>query len=68
MYIYIYIYIGTDMKGVDGSDTTTDSGYPRVVYEWQRGTPLKDAVKVCPSTRRFLSFFLPLTALFFPMF
>lgn len=40
------LLVGTDMKGVDGSDTTTDSGYPRVVYEWSRGTPLKDAVKV----------------------
>ena len=26
-----------------GEDTLTDSGYPRIVKKWQRGTPLKDA-------------------------
>ena len=24
----------------------TDSGYPRTVYEWRRGTPLSEATKV----------------------
>lgn len=40
------LIVGTDMKNTDGSDTVTASGYPRVVYEWTRGTPLSAAVKV----------------------
>lgn len=32
--------------GVFGDDELTDSGYPRSVYEWKRGTPLSDAQKV----------------------
>ena len=38
------LIIGTDFGG-DGS-TMTDSGYPRVVKSWKRGTPLEDAVTV----------------------
>ena len=33
------IYVGTDF----GPGSTTDSGYPRVIKEWKRGTPLADA-------------------------
>ena len=40
------LIVGTDMKNTDGSDTVTASGYPRVVYEWTRGTPLASAKKV----------------------
>ncbi|MBX6389999.1 MAG: S9 family peptidase, partial [Frankia sp.] len=36
------IYVGTDFGG--GSLTT--SGYPRVIKEWRRGTPLEDAITV----------------------
>jgi len=35
------ILVGTDLK--DGL-STTDSGYPRVVREWTRGTPLTDSI------------------------
>jgi prolyl oligopeptidase len=40
------LIVGTDMKNTDGSDTVTASGYPRVVYEWTRGTSLATAKKV----------------------
>jgi prolyl oligopeptidase len=33
------VYVGTDF----GPDTLTKSGYPRLVKEWKRGTPLADA-------------------------
>lgn len=33
------LVLGTDM----GNGTLTDSGYPRCVYEWKRGTPLSSA-------------------------
>ena len=32
--------------GAFGEGEMTDSGYPRTVYEWKRGTPLSEAVKV----------------------
>ena len=32
--------------GAFGDEEMTDSGYPRTVYEWKRGTPLSEAVKV----------------------
>jgi prolyl oligopeptidase len=38
------VLVGTDFAG-DGS-TLTDSGYPRVVRSWRRGTPLSEAVTV----------------------
>lgn len=38
------LLVGTDFGG-DGS-TLTDSGYPRVVKSWKRGTPLDSAVTV----------------------
>jgi prolyl oligopeptidase len=36
------IYVGTDF----GPGSRTSSGYPRVVKEWRRGTPLSSAVTV----------------------
>ncbi|TNC28937.1 prolyl oligopeptidase family serine peptidase [Amycolatopsis alkalitolerans] len=36
------IYVGTDF----GEGSLTTSGYPRVIKEWQRGTPLEKAVTV----------------------
>ncbi|CAM3545764.1 prolyl oligopeptidase family protein [Kibdelosporangium persicum] len=36
------VYVGTDF----GPGSMTSSGYPRVVKEWQRGTPLTEAVTV----------------------
>jgi prolyl oligopeptidase len=36
------IYVGTDF----GSGSLTSSGYPRVVKEWRRGTPLSEAAVV----------------------
>ena len=36
------VLIGTDT----GDGSLTDSGYPRVVLEWKRGTPLASATKV----------------------
>lgn len=36
------VFIGTDT----GPGSLTDSGYPRTVREWKRGTPLADAVLV----------------------
>lgn len=32
--------------GCFGEGEQTDSGYPRSVWEWRRGTPLAEAVKV----------------------
>ena len=36
------LFVGTDF----GPGSLTDSGYPRVVKEWKRGTPLTDAAVV----------------------
>jgi prolyl oligopeptidase len=36
------VYVGTDF----GEGSLTNSGYPRIVKEWRRGTPLEDAVTV----------------------
>jgi prolyl oligopeptidase len=36
------LYVGTDF----GPGSLTDSGYPRVVKEWKRGTPLSQAATV----------------------
>src|SRR5439155_7361046 len=36
------VYVGTDF----GPGSLTSSGYPRVVKEWRRGTPLSAAVTV----------------------
>merc|ERR1719491_2788150 len=42
------LLIGTDFEKIDPDtkDSMTDSGYPRTVYSWKRGTPLKDATIV----------------------
>jgi prolyl oligopeptidase len=36
------VYVGTD----EGPGSLTDSGYPRLLREWRRGTPLSDAALV----------------------
>lgn len=36
------VYVSTDF----GAGSLTDSGYPRVVKEWRRGTPISDATTV----------------------
>jgi len=36
------LLVGTDF----GEGSLTDSGYPRIVKEWKRGTPLEEAVQV----------------------
>ena len=41
------VLVGTDF----GADTLTDSGYPRVVKRWRRGTPLADAETVFEGAR-----------------
>ena len=38
------VLIGTDFDGTGAS--LTDSGYPRVIKSWRRGTPLESAVTV----------------------
>jgi prolyl oligopeptidase len=40
------VYVGTDF----GSDSLTRSGYPRIVKEWKRGTPLAEARTVFEGT------------------
>ena len=37
-----HVYVRTDF----GEGSLTDSGYPRIVKEWTRGTPMSDAVTV----------------------
>ncbi|OBB92473.1 prolyl oligopeptidase family protein [Mycobacterium sp. 852002-40037_SCH5390672] len=41
------VLVGTDF----GADSLTDSGYPRVVKRWRRGTPLADAETVFEGAR-----------------
>ncbi|RAU96950.1 S9 family peptidase [Mycobacterium colombiense] len=41
------VLVGTDF----GEDSLTDSGYPRVVKRWRRGTPLADAETVFEGSR-----------------
>jgi prolyl oligopeptidase len=41
------VLVGTDF----GADSLTDSGYPRVVKRWRRGTPLADAEMVFEGAR-----------------
>lgn len=40
------LYVGTDFGTDEPGGSLTDSGYPRVVKEWTRGTPLSAARKV----------------------
>lgn len=41
--------------GVFGDADMTDSGYPRTVYEWKRGTPLAEAKMVYEGDREDVS-------------
>nr|WP_083746516.1 prolyl oligopeptidase family protein [Mycobacterium terramassiliense] len=41
------VLVGTDF----GADSLTDSGYPRVIKRWRRGTPLTDAELVFEGAR-----------------
>ncbi|HZC51858.1 MAG TPA: prolyl oligopeptidase family serine peptidase, partial [Mycobacterium sp.] len=41
------VLVGTDF----GGDSLTESGYPRVIKRWRRGTPLADAQTVFEGTR-----------------
>jgi prolyl oligopeptidase len=41
------VLVGTDF----GADSLTDSGYPRVIKRWRRGTPLTDAETVFEGAR-----------------
>lgn len=45
------LYVATDF----GAGTLTDSGYPRVVKEWKRGTPLSEAKVVFEGKREDVS-------------
>jgi prolyl oligopeptidase len=45
------VYVGTDF----GPGSMTDSGYPRIVKRWHRGTPLADAVTIFEGDRRDVS-------------
>jgi len=41
------LLVGTDFgPDAQGASTLTDSGYPRVIRRWRRGTPLAEAVTV----------------------
>ena len=40
------LLIGTHFPGEDAAASLTDSGYPRTIREWRRGTPLEQAVEV----------------------
>ena len=36
------LLIGTQFPGDDAAASLTDSGYPRTIREWRRGTPLEE--------------------------
>lgn len=38
------LFVGTEFPG--RNDSMTDSGYPRTICEWKRGTPLGDAKEI----------------------
>ncbi|WP_020519600.1 prolyl oligopeptidase family serine peptidase [Catelliglobosispora koreensis] len=46
-----HLFVGTDF----GDGSLTDSGYPRVVKRWKRGTPLSDAETVFEGEHRDVS-------------
>jgi prolyl oligopeptidase len=48
------LYVATDF----GPGTLTDSGYPRVIKRWQRGTPLANATPVFEGERQDVSAFV----------
>eukprot|EP00551_Chaetoceros_affinis_P010685 CAMPEP_0203674748 /NCGR_PEP_ID=MMETSP0090-20130426/17117_1 /ASSEMBLY_ACC=CAM_ASM_001088 /TAXON_ID=426623 /ORGANISM="Chaetoceros affinis, Strain CCMP159" /LENGTH=792 /DNA_ID=CAMNT_0050540703 /DNA_START=133 /DNA_END=2511 /DNA_ORIENTATION=+ len=37
------LYVGSDFGTIGGKSSLTDSGYPRVIKEWVRGTSIDDA-------------------------
>ncbi len=41
------VLVGTDF----GPDSLTESGYPRIVKRWRRGTPLTEAETIFEGTR-----------------
>lgn len=45
------IYVGTDF----GEDSMSDSGYPRMIKRWKRGTPLKDAQTIYTADKKSMS-------------
>lgn len=45
------VYVATDF----GEGSLTESGYPRIVKQWTRGTPLEDAVVVHEGTAKDIS-------------
>jgi len=45
------VYVFTDF----GPGSMTESGYPRIVKEWKRGTPIEEAVTVYEGTARDMS-------------
>ncbi|MFK8011575.1 MAG: prolyl oligopeptidase family protein [Marinicellaceae bacterium] len=45
------LYVGTDF----GKDSMTDSGYPRVIKKWQRGTPIEDATTIYSADKNSMS-------------
>ncbi|KAI9010566.1 serine protease [Hyaloraphidium curvatum] len=47
------VFVGTVFPGVD--DSLTDSGYPRIVREWERGTPLSASKTVYEGTKEDVS-------------
>ncbi len=42
------VYIGTNF----GKDSMTDSGYPRIIKKWKRGTPLSEAVTLFTAEKK----------------
>jgi len=48
------VYVGTDF----GPGSLTDSGYPRVVKRWKRGTPLANAVTVFEAEKQDVAAFV----------
>ena len=42
------VYIGTDF----GKDSMTDSGYPRIIKKWKRGTPLSEAITLFTAEKK----------------
>mmetsp|Transcript_15299 Transcript_15299/g.20101 ORF Transcript_15299/g.20101 Transcript_15299/m.20101 type:complete len:762 (-) Transcript_15299:986-3271(-) len=46
------LLVGTEF---DGEDSLTDSGYPRIVKEWKRGTPLSEAKTVFEGEKKDVS-------------
>ena len=54
------LIIGTQFPGDDAAASLTDSGYPRTIREWRRGTPLEEAT-LTPTPTPTLALALALT-------